>query len=190
MPVKRYTNIAITLHWVIAALIITNVALSFIWDSLPDDQVRGMIDWHKSIGILILGLVVLRLLWRVGHTPPPYPTTFQRWEIRLSGFTHFMLYVVMIGMPLSGWVMDSAWKDAATHPMMFMGGMFEWPRIGFIAALDPATKDHIHHLSHEGHEILAKILYVLFTLHVLGALKHQFIDKQAEFQRMWWSRSN
>jgi len=102
----------------------------------------------------------------------------------LSGFTHVLLYVIMLGMPLSGWIMDSAWKDAASHPMIFMN-LFEWPRIGFIMALDPDTKKTIHDSFGEMHEIGSYLLYALFTMHVAGALKHQWLDKQPELQRMW-----
>jgi cytochrome b561 len=184
MKVQRYSKPAITLHWLIAICMVVNVALAWIWPLLPDETVRPAIDWHKSIGILVLGLAIMRLLWRVGHRPPPYPSSLQRWEIGLSKVTHVLLYVVMFGLPLTGWIMDSAWKDAATHPMIFMN-MFEWPRIGFIMAMDPATKKLIHEGFGETHEILAKLLYGLFVLHVAGALKHQFIDRERELQRMW-----
>ena len=189
MPVDRYTRPAIILHWAIALLIIANVALAWIWPTVADAQVRPLIDWHKSIGITVLGLVIMRLLWRVSHRPPALPSGFHRWEVRLSGITHLLLYLVMIGMPLSGWIMDSAWKDAATHPMMLFGGSIEWPRIGWIMALDPATKLQVHDSAGATHEIMGKVLYALFALHVLGALKHQFIDRQPELQRMGWGRS-
>jgi cytochrome b561 len=146
--------------------------------------VRPAIDGHKSIGILVLGLVIMRLLWRVGHKPPASPSSFQRWEIRLSGITHFLLYAIMFALPLSGWIMDSAWKDAASHPMKLFN-LFEWPRMGFIMALDPATKLQIHGGAGAMHAVVAKLLYALFVLHVAGALKHQWFDRQPELQRMW-----
>jgi cytochrome b561 len=181
---NRYTRPAIVLHWLIAIVIIANVGLAWLWPYLPDEKVRFAIDWHKSLGILVLGLAIMRLLWRIGHRPPPLPTRFQKWESRLSGFTHVLLYVLMFALPLSGWVMDSAWKDAASHPMMFMN-LFEWPRIGFIMAMDPATKLMIHDVFGEVHEIAGKVLYALFVLHVAGALKHQWLDKEPLLQRMW-----
>jgi cytochrome b561 len=79
--------------------------------------------------------------------------------------------------------MDSAWKDAATHPMYYLH-MFEWPRIGWIMHLDPSTKLQVHDIFGAAHGVLAKILYLLFVLHVAGALKHQLIDKYPEIQRM------
>ena len=184
MEPNRYSRPAIALHWIIAFCILFNVMLAWLWPFLPDAKVRPAIDWHKSIGILVLGLAILRLLWRVGHRPPPLPTGFQRWETRLSGFTHVLLYVIMFGLPLSGWIMDSAWKDAASHPMIFMN-QFEWPRIDFIMALDPATKLTIHDGAGAAHGVMAKLLYVLFALHVAGAAKHQWFDKEPLMQRMW-----
>ncbi len=187
MPVQRYSGVAVALHWLIAFLIIFAVGLNWAWDGgvIPDEKVRYAINWHKSIGILVLGLAIMRLLWRLTHRPPALPTGFQRWEVRLSGVTHVLLYLVMFAMPLSGWIMDSAWKDAATNPMPLFGSGLIWPRIGFVMDLDPATKESIHSASGAMHGLVAKLLYALFVLHVGGALKHQFLDKEKELQRMW-----
>ena len=184
MAINRYSKPAIALHWLIALFILCNLLLAWIWPFLPDENVRPAINWHKSIGILVLGLAIMRLLWRFGHRPPAMPTGFQRWEIRLSNITHVLLYMIMFGLPLSGWIMDSAWEKAAQNPMIFMN-LFEWPRLGFIMALDPATKETIHDGFGAAHGNLAILLYLLFVLHVAGALKHQFWDKEPELQRMW-----
>ena len=86
-------------------------------------------------------------------------------------------------MPLTGWIMDSAWKDAATHPMAWFG-LFQWPRIGFIMQLDPDVREPIHTIFGGAHEWLSYLLYGLFTLHLAGALKHQLLDGEPELQRM------
>lgn len=182
--VARYTKPAIALHWLIAIGIVTNVALAWIWPLLADEKVRPAIDAHKSVGITVLGLAIMRLLWRLTHKPPPLPTGYARWEHIASHAAHWLLYLVIFAMPLTGWIMDSAWKDAGTHPM-FLFGLFEWPRIGFFLHLDPATKEHMHDLFGAAHGLFADLLYILFVLHVAGALKHQFLDKEDEFQRMW-----
>ncbi len=99
------------LHWIVAILILGNVALGLSaahW--LPDDSVRPVIDFHKSVGITVLGLVLLRILWRASHKPPPLPRSFPGWERVLAHFAHFLLYLLMIGLPLSGWAHDSAGK--------------------------------------------------------------------------------
>ena len=75
---SRYTRTAMTLHWLIALLMIGNVVLGLSADSWPDDWVRPVVDTHKSIGITVLGLALMRILWRVTHKPPPLPRDFRR----------------------------------------------------------------------------------------------------------------
>jgi cytochrome b561 len=94
-----------------------------------------------------------------------------------------MLYGLMFALPLSGWLHDSAWKDAATHPMRLFG-LAPWPRIPAIATLEPALKESLHTLFGQMHTWFGYALYALFLLHVLGALKHQWYDREPELQRM------
>ncbi len=180
---NRYTRTAMALHWAIALLIIANVVLIWIVDWLPDEWERPVIDTHKSIGITVLGLAVMRLLWRYTHRPPPLPTTYPRWERVAARAAHAMLYVLIFALPLSGWLHDSAWKDAATHPMTLFG-LAPWPRIGFMMNLDAATKEQMHDLFFAIHERFGYVLYALFVLHVGGALKHQWLDREPEIERM------
>ncbi len=179
----RYTRVAVTLHWLIALLMIVNVVLGLAAEELPDDWVRPAIDTHKSIGIMVLGLVLLRVLWRAGHPPPPLPARHARWERIASHAVHGLLYASMLALPLSGWLHDSAWKDAATHPMQLFG-LFEWPRIGLVSRIEPDAKEALHATLGIWHTGLAYALYGLFALHLAGALKHQFIDGEGELQRM------
>ena len=183
-PYNRYSGIAIVLHWVMAALMLANIVLIWLVDELPDERVRLAIDTHKSIGITVLGLFVLRVLWRLGHRPPVLDglAPWEQWAAKLG---HIGLYALLLALPLSGWLHDSAWKDAATHPMSLFG-MVPWPRIGFITGMEPGMKQQLHGLFGEVHEWLANVFYVLFALHVLGALKHQFMDRQKLLQRMWF----
>jgi len=187
MNSQRYTSPAIALHWLIAIGIVANVALAWIWPNLPDASVRPAIDAHKSIGITVLGLAIMRLLWRFTHMPPALPTRYQRWEVTASHVTHVLLYVLIIAMPLTGWIMDSAWKDAATHPMYWFG-LFEWPRIGFMQSLEPDLRERMHDLFGALHEYFSWALYALFVAHIAGALKHQWLDGEKELQRMWPGR--
>lgn len=181
---ERYTGPAIVFHWLIAALMIVNFALGEFSEALGEDYIRFMINAHKSTGITILGLVALRLLWRMTHKPPAIPDNFKLWEKRASHAVHGLLYFLMFALPLSGWMHDSAWK-AAPEIKMYWFGLFEWPRIGWIMDLEPALKEQWHEVLGDVHEIMGKILLLLFVLHVGGALKHQFIDKHPELQRMW-----
>lgn len=185
--IARYTRIAVSLHWLVAILIIVNVLLAWVWPNLPDAQVRPAIDMHKSIGVTVLGFAVMRLLWRLTHRPPELPAGYKRWEKLASHAVHWLLYLVMFGLPLTGWIMDSAWKDAASHPMAWFG-LFEWPRIGLVMDLAPAAKERMHDLFGAGHSLAADALYILLFLHVGAALKHQFLDREKELQRMWIGR--
>ncbi|MBA3897517.1 MAG: cytochrome b [Sphingomonadaceae bacterium] len=181
MP-ERYTRVAIAFHWFVAILIVTNVALALSWPHVADESVRPLIGNHKSIGMTVLGLAIMRLLWRLTHRPPPYPPVYARWETRLAHWVHAGLYVLMFALPLSGWIMDSAWEKAADNPNYYFG-LFEWPRIAAIMALDPVTKKQVHEGFGAAHEIAGYILYLLVFLHVAGALKHQ-LQGHRELARM------
>jgi cytochrome b561 len=182
-PVLRYTRIAVVLHWVIAVLIVGNVALALSADSLPDAWVRPVIDTHKSIGITVLGLALLRLLWRAGHPAPPLPEDYPRWQRLAAHVVHVALYGLILALPLSGWMHDSAWNAAASHPMRLFN-LMPWPRISWILNLAPGEKERLHTVFGNLHTWLGYTLYALLALHVGAALKHQFIDKQRELQRI------
>ncbi len=182
--VRRYSTVAIALHWVIAVLIAVNVCLGIGSDYVPDESVRTVIDLHKSIGITVLGLAIMRLLWRVFHRPPEFPRDMPKWERKGAHAAHFLLYVLIFFLPLSGWMHDSAWKDAATHPMHLFN-VIPWPRIGFIEHIEPGERERLHDQFGALHTYLGYALYLLFAAHVLGALKHQLLDHQPELQRMW-----
>ena len=183
MTAIRYTRVAVILHWLIALLILCNVGLALSVDHLPDEWGRPLIDTHKSIGITILGLVLLRLLWRFAHPPPPLPASYARWERIGAHVAHGVLYALILLLPLSGWMHDSAWKDAATHPMSLYG-LVPWPRIGLIERIDPATKESLHTLFGAVHTAFGYVLYALLALHIAAAIKHQWLDGEPELQRM------
>ena len=186
MDARRYTGLAITLHWLVAIGIIVNVALALTWDFYPEDSVRPAINLHKSIGITVLGLAIMRLLWRLTHKPPALPTGYAKWEVQLSHVTHILLYLIIFAMPITGWMHDSAWKAADANPLVLFG-VIPFPRIAYIMNLDPVTKEQMHDLFGGFHEAVGYAIYVLVGLHILGALKHQYLDKQRELQRMWYS---
>ena len=184
----RYTRVAIFIHWTIALLILINVALGLGAAWLPpavlsDVQARVVIDIHKSIGISVLGLAVVRVLWRLTHRPPPLSAEFPGWEKAAAHFAHTFLYVLIFALPLSGWMHDSAWSAAASHPM-YLFGLVPWPRVGFLMHLNPALKDQLHTQLGTLHTACGYALYAVLTLHVLGALKHQWIDRHPVIGRM------
>jgi cytochrome b561 len=179
----RYTGLAMLFHWLISAGIICNVLLVWFVDSAPEADQRPMIDLHKSIGLTVLGLAIMRVLWRYANPPPPLPASYKPWERRASHAAHMVLYGLIFLLPLTGWIHDSAWKGAPEHPLKLFWTI-PWFRLPFILHQDPATKEQLHSLFSQIHGALGYVLYAMFTVHVAGALKHQFLDKEPELQRM------
>ena len=180
----KYTKPAVILHWLIAIGIIFNLGMMLIVGD--DDRNRAFYDLHKSVGLVVLGFALMRLLWRFSHKPPALPTTYKPWESKLSHAAHFALYGLMIAMPLSGWLHDSAWKDAASHPLTIFG-VIPWFRLLPFTTMDLASKEHWHGIFGFWHAIiLTYVLYAVLLAHIAGALKHQFLDKEKELQRMWF----
>ena len=179
----RYTRLAMLFHWLIALGIVINLLLVWCVDSMPKSAERPMVNLHKSIGLTVLGLAIMRLLWRWANPPPPLPASYGRWERLGAHAAHYALYVLIFALPITGWIHDSAWKGAAANPLTLYG-VIPWFRIGLVANQAPATKEHIHDLFFSFHASLALALYALFALHVAGALKHQYVDHERELQRM------
>ena len=183
MQPDRYTRTAMVLHWLVALLIIGNLLLVWSIGWLADPLVRPAIDLHKSVGLTVLGLALLRVLWRLSHPAPKLPRHYPRIERITAHATHLLLYVLILALPISGYIHDSAFAQAAAHPLRLFG-VLPFPRIGAIRSLDPATKAHVHAVWFAVHVWLGYALYALLALHVLGALKHQFIDRRPELRRM------
>ena len=168
----RYGSVAQFLHWGIVVLLIVQVTLGKIADSLPVGLERlVMMARHKSFGITILGLALLRLAWRLIDRPPP-PPPMPRWQQIAARLNHWGLYALLFALPLSGWLMSSA----ANRPASWFG-LAQLP--DFIAP-DPGLKE----VFEEVHEMLVNVLFVLAGLHVAAALKHQFVDRDGLLLRM------
>jgi cytochrome b561 len=180
----RYSAVAMLLHWLIAALIITNVGYAWYANGLHGLAKIPPLQVHKSIGITILLLSLLRLGWRLVNPPPPMSADLKPWERILAKTVHVLFYVVMIGMPLTGWATVSASATIRIYPITFFG-WGHWPAISVLTHLPLDQMKQAHETFLTVHELLAKlIVYVLFPLHVLGALKHQFLDRDHELGRM------
>ena len=173
--ISRYSKTAITLHWIIAILIVANYALFLISDTLPEAQRGAYMTPHMSIGISVLGLSLLRLFWRLGHKPPALPAEIAGWEATLSKFVHILFYFLIIAIPFTGWLMVSAYPKAP--PVSFFG-LFNFD-------LPFGKSKTLSGIGHEGHEILTYALYGIVALHIIGALKHQFADRMPFLRRMW-----
>ncbi|HEX6860595.1 MAG TPA: cytochrome b [Caulobacteraceae bacterium] len=187
-PPGRYSMVAMVLHWAIAILLIWNVPIAWNAEDLKGLAHVRALQPHKTIGITVLILSVLRLLWRLAVKPPRMPDTLAPWERRLARVVHVLFYVAIIGLPLSGWAMVSAGKLSDAFPIML--GPVRWPTLPMNAWFGSDVRD-VHEALEVVHDLLGKAtIYGLIPLHILGALKHQFIDKADELGRMipFWPR--
>ncbi len=171
---SRYAAGAILLHWIIALAIVAQVSLA--WRFGDDHSPTGfaLTQLHKSIGITVLLLSLLRLGWRLVNPPPPEPAGLATWEKAASQVVHWAFYAIMIGMPLTGWIMVSA---SRTQIPTLLYGIIPWPNIPGIGGLATPAKHMWNTIGHTGHSALAWGFYGLFVLHVAGALKHQVLDR-------------
>ncbi|MDB5493045.1 MAG: cytochrome [Phenylobacterium sp.] len=170
----RYSTVAILLHWLIAAAILLQVSLAWRMVGPHTPQSFALIQLHKSVGITILLLSFARLGWRLINPPSPLPMTMARWERGLSRIVHVGFYVIMISMPLTGWLIVSA---SRTQIPTLLFGVVPWPNIPGIGGLAPDAKKVWQTLGEQAHGTLALFLYALFVLHVGGALKHQLFSR-------------
>ncbi|HEY2345506.1 MAG TPA: cytochrome b [Xanthomonadaceae bacterium] len=171
-PAVRWNRFAQVLHWLIALMIvgmgIVGLTMTLMEPSLDKLKVYAL---HKSFGITVLVLVALRLLWRISHRAPP-PVPMPRWQHVSAQAVHFLLYVLMFAMPLSGWLFNSA----ANFPLQWFG-LVQLPSLWHA---DPDVK----HWAREFHEYGFWTLFALVSLHAAAAIKHHYIDKDETLRRM------
>ena len=177
MPIKnladRWGGVSITLHWLtalmIAGLVVVGLLMQELGNSPTKIQVYGL---HKSIGLTVLALTVLRLLWRLfAGVPEPVAGT-PRWQRWASGATHGALYVVLLAMPLSGWLYNSA----SGFPLKWFG-LFKLPKL---SGYDAEVKA----FALQAHETLFLVLVAIVGVHALAALKHHYFDRDRTLARM------
>lgn len=179
----RYGVVAMSLHWAIAALLIANIGLAWYFNTLMGIPKIAPTQLHKSIGITILSLSLARLAWRFIAPPPPLPPSLAGWERWAAGAVYVLFYVVMIGMPLSGWALTSASRLIHVYPITLYG-LVAWPAIGPLTTLPPAQMHAAHAAFLTTHRLLAKLAYGLTALHVAAALRHLFIRRDGVAARM------
>lgn len=179
---SRYSAVAIGLHWLIAALIIGNIGLAWYFNTLKDADQFAPVMLHKSIGITVLLLSVLRIGWRLTNPAPKLPDYVKGWQRLAAQATHVVFYGLMLGLPLSGWAWASSSPLIKVHPTVLYG-LVQWPAFPF-----PGLDSDQLHAARKAlgftHKTLAKIAYATIALHVAAALKHQFIDRDDIVARM------
>jgi len=171
---QRYTKTAMLLHWLIALLIVGSFALGVLMTDIPGITPTKLkyFSWHKWLGVTILGLVCLRLLWRLGHAAPAYPAGMAAWQQKSVSGLHRLLYLLMLAIPLSGYF----YSLAAGVPVVYLG-LIPLP---VLIAPDPELKMLLKTV----HYALDMTLLIAVGLHLLAALKHHFIDRDGIFKRI------
>jgi cytochrome b561/polyisoprenoid-binding protein YceI len=174
-PRHRYTTVAIILHWLIAAAIIFQIILGWrMGDEPKGPATYAIFQLHKSIGITILLLSLGRLAWRLFNPPPPHPAGQPRWETIASKIVHVAFYVIMIGLPVTGWIIVSTSKLAIPTVLY---GTIPWPHLPFLPELAAGPKHLWHQIGETGHGLLVKTTYLLLALHLGAVAKHQILDR-------------
>ena len=190
----QYTTVAKLLHWLIAIAIFGMFALGWYMSELPKEAPKqmafdlfdwGIVTWqvaeeisvrtfyfnlHKSLGVTIFALILFRMFWRFTHKPPAILNTYKAWERKLANGAHHLLYLLMVALPLSGIVMAVASKYG-----------IKWFGLEFIGGLDNKP---LREAFKEVHEIVGVVMLLVIILHIAGALKHKFIDKDDTLNRM------
>jgi cytochrome b561 len=169
----RYSLPAIILHWVIALLVIGMIALGYYMVDIPRGTPdRGFyFNLHKSLGVLAAILVLLRVIWRLTHTPPPLPAHMPGWEVKAAKWNHRLLYLCIVLQPATGYISSSFNK----YGVKFFG--IPLPQWGW-------EDKHLRALFSDIHSAIVVVLIVLIAIHVLAAFKHLFIDRDRVFQRI------
>ncbi len=182
----HYGTLAMSFHWLVAIFFLGNLGLGLYMSNLEisDPNLFPLYQLHKSFGICIFGVVLFRLAWRLIDPPPPLPEEMVWWEKAAASLTHLGLYVILVAMPLTGWVIVSA-SPIAIPTLVF--DMVPVPHIGFIST-DP-DKDQWLAVGEWGHWLLAWSAAAAVFLHVAAALNHHFVVKDNVLRRMLpWGR--
>jgi len=191
---NRYTKTAIILHWLIALGIFAMFGIGWYMADLPKEAPKQLaydvFDWgiytwqlseeasprtfyfnlHKSIGVTLFALIIIRVLWRLTHKPPTLLASYKAIERKLANGAHHLLYLLILALPISGIIMATNSKYG-----------IKWFGIPFLSGVDnkPARNFWV-----EAHEIIGTVLLIIVVIHILGALKHKFIDKDETLSRM------
>lgn len=174
MPSRfRYSLAARWLHWLIALAIVGAFAIALTIDDLPlsPHKIR-LINYHKWVGLTVLWLVIVRIGWRLGHRPEELPASVPAWQRRVAGWTHRLMYLLILGVPVLGWFLSSA----RGFPLVYLG-LVPLPDL---MAKNKAAGDLLHSI----HESLAWSLVILALIHAAAALKHHFVDRDDVLRRM------
>ncbi|MDO8906290.1 cytochrome b [Hydrogenophaga sp.] len=176
---SRFHPLSVALHWLLALALVGMFALGLYMEGLPfSPQKLKLYNWHKWAGVLVLTLSFARLMWRITHRPPVLPLAVERampaWQRFAHHATHGGLYLLFFAVPLLGW----AYSSAAGFPIVVFGVL---PLPDFVPVSE-GLADALKPL----HKYAAYAMAAMVVLHVAGALKHHFIDRDGLLGRMAW----
>jgi cytochrome b561 len=167
-----YTRTAVSLHWLIAGLIVCAFSLGWVMTELAISPLRvRMFNWHKWVGMTILALAAIRTIWRLTHPAPPL-LPMPAWQRISAHALHGLLYLLMFALPLSGW----AYSNATGYPIVYLGLLRLPDLVDRNKQLAPQLE--------QVHEMLGWLLLGVVAVHVLAALKHHFFDRDDTLKRM------
>ncbi|MFO1259406.1 MAG: cytochrome b [Gammaproteobacteria bacterium] len=172
---ERYGLVSFLLHWIVAIIIIGLIIVGLYMTRIPISSLKlKLYGWHKQFGLLILALLFLRIAWRLSNVTPRLPATLPAWQKLAARSVHFVFYLFMFFMPITGWLVTSA----AGLPVSFFG-WFVLPSL-----VEPDESNRL--LYAEIHQWLAYGLILTLGAHIGAALKHHFINKDNILRRMLW----
>lgn len=161
------------LHWAIAVAVITNWRIAETAEHAGKPEAREIMANHMALGVIIFVLAVLRLAWRHLRKPPPFASQLKSWEIVLARITHSLFYILLLGLPILGWVAVSS-----SGQVISIFGWFDWPALPL--PQDKETAKAIFEI----HHTLGGIMVLLIGLHILAVLKHTLFDRDGNIFRM------
>ena len=170
----RYTATAQALHWIVAILMFAVIPLAWVMVNMPRTAPsrETLYTLHKSVGITILALVAVRLAWRAAHPAPPLPGKMAQWERRMAFASHWLLYAILIGMPVSGYLLSAS----GGNPVSYFG-LFALPSL----PKDPAVSDTARWV----HAAVGQwLVYALIVLHLVATAWHAAIRRDGVLDRM------
>lgn len=175
-PVRRYSNVAVTLHWLTVALVLTQVVIGFTFHRFmePGPERTELFTWHKTLGATILLVTLIRLAYRLNNPPPPFPTDLPHWRRIAAVWNHRAFYFLLIALPLTGLIAVSGTADNWFTPLV---GGIPLPVV-------PGVSEGTGELSGEVHVVLVFTTIALLLLHVGAALYQQFVEHDRTSGRM------
>lgn len=170
---EKYDNFAIFIHWLMVIMIFIMFGLGWYMVGLPkgSDERSWFFALHKSIGLTLALLVIIRTIWRFSHKPPELPSTIESWKRKTAHITHNFLYLLMFLQPVSGYISSSF----SGYKTRFWG--YPLPHWGW-------KSPELNELFTEIHEISSMLLLGFIVLHIVGAVSHMAHSEQAIIYRM------